>query len=316
MSLRGGSDGQDVIEVLRDLLSRREGSGPSLQDLVMEAMQKLKPTTRLLLLLNVLLYVMARIGLLGKDPAETYGISSERIVLRPKMEGYRLLTGIFLHLNHAHLVSNMLALAALGNKVEDRIGSSKFALLISVLIPSVGLVHVSTNILFNALGSLLGFRDTRQEHLRSFSQHVGIRAVIQRIVMHQISMRTISIGFSGILFALNAIGTEMFSGGSLFCVPLNDLPHDIRLYVTFVRTWEVHREAMGIAKTLCSSELGAIPSTFLLAEHFDVMFVLFRLEILLFCEDQSSKKQEFEMFLSRWSSPNSLILCEFLSADT
>mmetsp|Transcript_31493 Transcript_31493/g.100785 ORF Transcript_31493/g.100785 Transcript_31493/m.100785 type:complete len:554 (+) Transcript_31493:181-1842(+) len=231
MSLRGGNDERDVLQMLRDLLSRREGSGPSLQDLIMEAMQRLRPTTRALLIINVLCYLFAKVGLLGKDPAASLGISPDRILLYPMREGHRLLTGIFLHLNHAHLVSNMLALAALGNKVEDRIGSFKFALLVSLLIPSVGLAHVSTTVLLNAVGSLLGFKDTRQVQLGGFLPRASVHQVVRRLVMHQISLTTVSIGFSGILFALNAIGTEMFAGGSLFCFPLSDLPPEIRLYV-------------------------------------------------------------------------------------
>jgi len=69
-----------------------------------EAVRALPPATRAVLLANVAVYLVAKLGLLGSDPAERFGFKACDVLASPARSWHKLLTGELLHLNHAHLV--------------------------------------------------------------------------------------------------------------------------------------------------------------------------------------------------------------------
>jgi hypothetical protein len=69
-----------------------------------EAVRALPPATRAVLLANVAVYLVAKLGLLGSDPAERFGFKACDLLVSPERSWHKLLTGELLHLNHAHLV--------------------------------------------------------------------------------------------------------------------------------------------------------------------------------------------------------------------
>ena len=78
MRLRGGNDAEDNFWwTLREFLgARRDAGEPTLASRVLESLAVLPPTTRTLLLANVGVYAMARLGVLGPDPAERFGFKA------------------------------------------------------------------------------------------------------------------------------------------------------------------------------------------------------------------------------------------------
>jgi membrane associated rhomboid family serine protease len=232
MRLRGGDRGPDDLwHTLRELLGRPAGDGedPSVVSSVLDSMGALPPTTRTLLVTNVAVYLSARLGLLGSDPAERFGFRARDLLLGSVNEAHRLITGTFLHLNHAHILSNMMVLSSVGSKLESRLGSKRMAALVAFLIPVIGATQLTLTILLNAAAAMCGLRDVENEPSSvSAARH---NSTLTRVVRHQVSVNTISIGFSGVLFALNAFATRMLSGKSTISIRLDEIPYQVRLMV-------------------------------------------------------------------------------------
>jgi membrane associated rhomboid family serine protease len=223
MRLRGG-DGRDssasnLWRTLRELVGNSgPADEPSLADIVIDSLESLPPTTRTLVVANVAIYLLARAGVLGTDPAERLGFRARDVLSNPRQHAHRLLTGAFLHLNHAHIASNMIVLASVGRQLESRLGSRQLAALIAFLVPVVGTAQLSITIICNMIASALGVRDAEHEEVRSdlwgSRQTDGGAGTLSRVLQHQVSVETISIGFSGVLFALNALAMRVLSGKS------------------------------------------------------------------------------------------------------
>ena len=140
MRLRGGNGDDNFWFTLRELLGSRRGQTdePSLAGIVLDSLSILPPTTRALVVLNVAIYILARLGGFGSEPAERLGFRAKDVLAHPRGQAYKLLTAAFLHLNHAHIASNMVVLASVGRQLESRLGSRRLAALIAFLVPVVG----------------------------------------------------------------------------------------------------------------------------------------------------------------------------------
>ena len=140
MRLRGG-DGHDFWFTLRGLLGRRgQTHEHSLSEMVLDSLEVLPPTTRSLVVANVIIYILARLGGFGSEPAKRFGFRARDVLAHPRGQAYRLATGAFLHLNHAHIASNMVVFASVGRQLESRLGSRRLAALIAMLVPLVGMI--------------------------------------------------------------------------------------------------------------------------------------------------------------------------------
>lgn len=214
MSLRGGHD-DAFWATLRHFISgrRRDGGEPSAASALLDSVEALPPATRALLVANVCVYIAARLGLLGSDPAERFGFCARDVLLDPARHWHKLGTGALLHLNHAHIASNMAVLSTVGSKLEDRLGSQRMAALVALLVPVVGLTQLTLTVALNAAAAAVGVRDVPAEKTAHW-QSGGALGNATRIVRHQVSVNTISIGFSGVLFALNALAMHMLPGTS------------------------------------------------------------------------------------------------------
>jgi len=105
--------------------------------------------------------------------------------------GWRLFTAPFLHGNEMHLLYNMSSLLWKGRILESHMGSSRFALLCLV---------------FTGLSSAI---------------EVFASLVLDRVFAYGGPLRTLSVGFSGVLFALKVILQSKQRGVShVFSIPV------------------------------------------------------------------------------------------------
>lgn len=77
-----------------------------------------------------------------------------------------------------------------------------------------GATQLSITVIANAAAAAVGVRDADAEdnltdEWRERQPREGNNGTLARILRHQVSVDTISIGFSGILFALNAIAMQV-----------------------------------------------------------------------------------------------------------
>jgi len=233
MRLRGGNE--DSWRILRELMRGRQGHGePSIVDTVLDSMQALPPTTRTLLVANVAVYLLARLGLLGSNPAERFGFKARDILADPARNAHKMLTGTFLHLTPSHIASNMMVLSSVGSKLESRLGSRKMAVIVFFLVPIIGATQLTITLLLNAVAASVGVCDLERNETRGDSAEERTRSAegaLTRIVRHQVSVNTISIGFSGVLFALDALATRILSGKASISIRLDEMPHQVRFIV-------------------------------------------------------------------------------------
>ena len=215
LRVRGGNDSMAFWATLRHLISgsRRAGEEPSIAETVLDTVEALPPTTRSLLIANVCVYIAARLGLLGGNPAERYGFCAIDVLMDPARHWHKLLTGALLHLNHAHIVSNMAVLASVGSKLENRLGTQRMAALVALLVPVIGVTQLTLTVALNAAAAAVGVRDVEAENSTMRGSRGALHSATQ-IVRHQVSVNTVSIGFSGVLFALNALAMRILSGTS------------------------------------------------------------------------------------------------------
>lgn len=96
-----------------------------------------------------------------------------------------------------------------------------------------GAMQLSITIAANAAAAALGVRDADEEDAtsdwRGRGGREGANGTLTRVLRHQVSVETISIGFSGILFALNAIAMRILSGKSAISIRLDEIPYQLRL---------------------------------------------------------------------------------------
>jgi membrane associated rhomboid family serine protease len=215
LRVRGGNDSMAFWATLRHLISgsRRAGEEPSVVETVLDTVEALPPTTRSLLIANVCVYIAARLGLLGGNPAERYGFCAIDVLMDPARHWHKLLTGALLHLNHAHIVSNMAVLASVGSKLENRLGTQRMAALVALLVPVIGVTQLTLTVALNAAAAAVGVHDIEGQNTTMRGSRGALHSATQ-IVRHQVSVNTVSIGFSGVLFALNALAMRILSGTS------------------------------------------------------------------------------------------------------
>ena len=102
--------------------------------------------------------------------------------------------------------------------------------------PHAGATQLSITVIANAAAAAVGVRDADAEdnltdEWRGRQPTEGTNGTLARILRHQVSVDTISIGFSGILFALNAIAMQVLSGKSAISMRLDEMPYQLRLLV-------------------------------------------------------------------------------------
>lgn len=140
----------------------------------------------------------------------------------PRKNGHRMLSSHFLHASHAHIVGNMLVLLAVGGKLEEYLGSTGLARLMAVLVPVVGVAHVTVTIVLNVAANMLGFG-------KPGSRFFDAGGWVSEFVIKQTSFSTISVGFSAVLFAMNALAASVLEPDNVkYCVSLTSLPPAIR----------------------------------------------------------------------------------------
>ena len=110
-------------------------------------------------------------------------------------------------------VSNMAVLASVGSKLEDRLGTQRMAALVALLVPIIGVTQLTLTVALNAAAAAVGVRDVEAENTTMRGSRGALHSATQ-IVRHQVSVNTVSIGFSGVLFALNALAMRILSGTS------------------------------------------------------------------------------------------------------
>ena len=239
MRLRGGRD--KFWSTLRELLPEGDAHRPALLASAWETLDTLPPTTRALVVANVAVFLAARVGLLGPTPAERFGFRARDVLAAPSREGHRLLSAAFLHLNRAHIVSNMLVLCGIGSKLEARLGSRRMAALVAILVPVVGAMQLTVTIVMNAMAALCGIRDVSRQPLEYARANATLpkprRQRLASLIRHQVSVNTISLGFSGVLFALNAVAARIISEPTM-SVRLDQIPYQVRrLVMVYVPHW-------------------------------------------------------------------------------
>ena len=239
MRLRGGRD--KFWSTLRELLPEGDAHRPALLASAWETLDTLPPTTRALVVANVAVFLAARVGLLGPSPAERFGFRARDVLAAPSREGHRLLSAAFLHLNRAHIVSNMLVLCGIGSKLESRLGSRRMAALVGLLVPVVGAMQLTVTIVMNAMAALCGIRDVSRQPLEYARANATLpkprRQRLASLIRHQVSVNTISLGFSGVLFALNAVAARIISEPTM-SVRLDQIPYQVRrLVMVYVPHW-------------------------------------------------------------------------------
>lgn len=141
-------------------------------------------------------------------------LTQAKSILQDPRQIYRIVTASFLHLSHAHICSNMLFLASIGSKIEKCVGSLRFAVLVCFLVVSVGVYEISVLLFLNAVAAMLGIQDvaTNQSDIE--------RSPFETIARQQVSVGQFSLGFSGVLFALDVVGTQILDGSSMLEFPL------------------------------------------------------------------------------------------------
>eukprot|EP00961_Rhodomonas_salina_P104368 1404687-Rhodomonas_salina.7 len=82
----GGIPNDDRGTSLNDLLGRRNPDEPSVLDLMLDSFGRFPPSTAFFLVMNCVVYLGARLGILGKDPAIRLGMRADRLLLAPKQE--------------------------------------------------------------------------------------------------------------------------------------------------------------------------------------------------------------------------------------
>ena len=112
----------------------------------------------------------------------------------------------------------MVVLSQIGGELERRLGARRMLGLIASLVPAVGLWQLTLTVVCNALAAACGVHDAHANSRRS--------SALMRTVRHQVSVNTISIGFSGVLFALHALATR--EGMSTMRIGLDDIPASLR----------------------------------------------------------------------------------------
>lgn len=112
----------------------------------------------------------------------------------------------------------MVVLSQIGGELERRLGARRMLGLIAALVPAVGLWQLTLTVVCNALAAACGVHDA---HASSRSS-----SALMRTVRHQVSIKTISIGFSGVLFALHALATR--EGMSTMRIGLDEIPASLR----------------------------------------------------------------------------------------
>ena len=239
MRLRGGRD--KFWSTLRELLPEGDAHRPALLASAWETLDTLPPTTRALVVANVAVFLAARVGLLGPSPAERFGFRARDVLAAPSREGHRLLSAAFLHLNRAHILSNMLVLCGIGSKLEARLGSRRMAALVAILVPVVGAMQLTVTIVMNAMAALCGIRDVSRQPLEYARANAmppkPRRQRLASLIRHQVSVNTISLGFSGVLFALNAVAARIISEPTM-SVRLDQIPYQVRrLVMVYVPHW-------------------------------------------------------------------------------
>ena len=239
MRLRGGRD--KFWSTLRELLPEGDAHRPALLASAWETLDTLPPTTRALVVANVAVFLAARVGLLGPSPAERFGFRARDVLAAPSREGHRLLSAAFLHLNRAHILSNMLVLCGIGSKLEARLGSRRMAALVGFLVPVVGAMQLTVTIVMNAMAALCGIRDVSRQPLEYARANATLpkprRQRLASLIRHQVSVNTISLGFSGVLFALNAVAARIISEPTM-SVRLDQIPYQVRrLVMVYVPHW-------------------------------------------------------------------------------
>ena len=239
MRLRGGRD--KFWSTLRELLPEGDAHRPALLASAWETLDTLPPTTRALVVANVAVFLAARVGLLGPSPAERFGFRARDVLAAPSREGHRLLSAAFLHLNRAHILSNMLVLCGIGSKLEARLGSRRMAALVAILVPVVGAMQLTVTIVMNAMAALCGIRDVSRQPLEYARANATLpkprRQRLASLIRHQVSVNTISLGFSGVLFALNAVAARIISEPTM-SVRLDQIPYQVRrLVMVYVPHW-------------------------------------------------------------------------------
>ena len=241
MRLRGGRGGDNFWSTLRELLAEGDAHRPALLVSAWETLDALPPTTRALVVANVAVFLAARVGLLGPTPAERFGFRARDVLAAPSREGHRLLSAAFLHLNRAHIVSNMLVLCGIGSKLESRLGSRRMAALVGFLVPVVGAMQLTVTIVMNAMAAVCGIRDVSRQPLEYARANAmppkPRRQRLASLIRHQVSVNTISLGFSGVLFALNAVAAQITSEPTM-SIRLDLVPYQVRrLVMDYVPHW-------------------------------------------------------------------------------
>jgi membrane associated rhomboid family serine protease len=165
-------------------------------------------------------------------------------------QGYRMVSAPWLHASYAHLAGNLVVLLALGNKLERQLGSVPFAALVAALIPIVGTMHVSATVVVNFLARKFG----------TFVSNMGVSNMLrgyfhdaytflQDIVDRQTGMDTTSIGFSGLLFALNTISSLALEPQNVYYgFKLSSLPASVQRGI--MRTLGLQRNDSIMTRTL------------------------------------------------------------------
>ena len=147
----------------------------------------------------------------------------------------------------------MVVLSQIGGEMERRLGARRMLGLIAALVPAVGLWQLTLTVVCNALAAACGVHDAHASSRRS--------SALMRTVRHQVSVKTISIGFSGVLFALHALATrEGMSTMRIGLDDIRDIPASLRpLVFRFFRFFRFFPQS--IDRRWGSAEL-TIPAAF------------------------------------------------------
>lgn len=118
----------------------------------------------------------------------------------------------------------MASLALTGSKIERHLGSFRFAMILVFLVCAISIIDVPVTIIFNAAASVVGIQDVlavnTDEEVPDPREVKSVSEEVINLIRGQVSVSTSSIGFSGVLFALDVISNAILHHGSTFQIYL------------------------------------------------------------------------------------------------
>jgi membrane associated rhomboid family serine protease len=209
LRLRGGFDFSELLESLR----RKDSEGRSLADIFWDVVLNKPVVTKMVLILNLAIYVAVTMGNLGQN--DKLCCCPYDVVKNPAMNFLRPITSSFVHLSLSHLMSNMMFWSVVGDSLEKRMGPVRFGATLCAAVLLVAVFEISIALFLSAISSIPNFLS----YTSFLLSRSGIsEAYLYQEIQKQCDLKTCHVGFSGVLFALTVVQVRSPARCPLFVV--------------------------------------------------------------------------------------------------